>query len=140
ILGWTLATMPRAFAAANRIEELFAVAPETTAGAVPVLRGHLRVRGLTFTYAGAAAPALRDVDFELQPGQKLGLTGPVGAGKSTLLALCLRFYDPPPGTIFLDGHDVLDLQPAAIRATFAMAPQEPFLFSDTIAANVAFGR
>ena len=140
VLGWTLAMMPRAFAAATRIEELFAVAPEPRGGAAPGLRGHLLVRDLTFAYPGAAAPALRDVSFEVWPGQKLGLTGPVGAGKSTLLALCLRFYDPPRGTIFLDGHDVLDLAPAAIRGTFALASQEPFLFSDTIAANVTFGR
>src|SRR5690606_38333184 len=70
--------------------------------------------------------------------QKLGLVGPVGSGKSTLLALLLRFYDPPRGTVFVDGHDVLDLEPARLRALFALAPQEPFLFSDTVAANVGF--
>ncbi|MGE3172657.1 MAG: ABC transporter ATP-binding protein [Planctomycetota bacterium] len=140
ILGWTLATMPRAIAAAQRIEELFQVPPETAEGLAVTLRGHLQVRGLTFTYEGAAAPALQDVSFELRPGQKLGIIGPVGSGKSTLLALCLRFYDPPRGTVFLDGHDVLDLQPASVRAAYALAPQEPFLFSDTIAANIGFGR
>jgi ATP-binding cassette subfamily B protein len=140
VLGWTLAMMPRAYAAAVRIEELFAVAPEPALGSAPPLRGHLVVRGLTFTYPGQQRPALCDVGFELQPGQKLGLCGPVGSGKSTLLALCLRFYDPPRGTMFLDGHDLLDLAPAAVRGAFALAPQEPFLFSDTIAANVAFGR
>ncbi|MCY2956470.1 MAG: ABC transporter ATP-binding protein [Planctomycetota bacterium] len=140
ILGWTLATMPRAFAAANRVEELFAVMPEVTQGAAIVLRGHIEVRGLVFSYPGAAKPALQDVSFDLQPGQKLGITGPVGSGKSTLLALCLRFYEPPRGTIWIDGHDVLDLSPASIRALFAFAPQEPFLFSDTVRANVAFGR
>ncbi len=138
ILGWTLATLPRALAAAERIQELFAVPAESTAGARPPLRGHLRVRGLDFTYPGADRPALRAVDFELAPGRKLGLVGPVGSGKSTLLAILLRFYDPPRGTVFVDGHDVLDLAPDAVRGLFAFAPQEPFLFSDTIAANVAF--
>jgi ABC-type multidrug transport system fused ATPase/permease subunit len=140
ILGWTLATMPRAFAAANRIEEIFALTPEPGAGAAPTLRGDLAVRNLTFTYPGAAKPALVNVSFELRSGDKLGITGPVGCGKSTLLALLLRFYDPPRGTILIDGHDVLDLAPAAIRALFALAPQEPFLFSDTLRANVEFGR
>ncbi|MBL9076813.1 MAG: ABC transporter ATP-binding protein [Planctomycetes bacterium] len=138
ILGWTLATMPRAYAAGIRIAELFEVTPETAAGATPALRGELRVTGLTFTYPGAERPALQDVSFTLAPGQKLGLTGPVGSGKSTLLALLLRFYDPPRGTVFVDGHDVLDLRPEALRALFALAPQEPFLFSDTVAANVGF--
>jgi ATP-binding cassette subfamily B protein len=140
ILGWTLATMPRAYAAADRIEEIFATAPEADVGLAPPLRGHLVVRNLTFTYPGASRPALQDVSFDLPPGGKLGLVGTVGAGKSTLLALCLRFYDPPPGTVFVDGHDVLQLQPSALRAVFAFAPQEPFLFSDTVAANVAFAR
>jgi ATP-binding cassette subfamily B protein len=140
ILGWTIATLPRAHAAGIRIAEIFEVAPESAAGASPPLRGHLRVQSLTFTYPGAERPSLRDVTFELPPGGKLGLIGPVGAGKSTLLALVLRYYDPPRGTVFVDGHDVLDLSPAALRALFALAPQEPFLFSDTVAANVAFAR
>ena len=140
ILGWTLATMPRALAAANRIEELFAVKPEDRSGEQPDLRGHLEVRDLTFTYADASQPALSRVSFELKPGQKLGLVGPVGSGKSTLLALCLRLYEPPRGSIFLDGHDILDLAPSRVRTMFATAPQEPFLFTDTIAANVGFGR
>jgi len=138
ILGWTLATLPRAYAAGIRIEELFEVPPEVQTGATPELRGHVRVEHLTFTYPGAPQPSLHDVSFELAPGQKLGLVGPVGSGKSTLLALLMRFYDPPRGTIFVDDHDVLDLAPATLRRLFALAPQEPFLFSDTVAANVAF--
>ncbi|MEQ1632684.1 MAG: ABC transporter ATP-binding protein [Planctomycetota bacterium] len=140
ILGWTLATMPRAIAAAKRVEELFAEKAEDSTGLDIPLRGHLVVKDLTFTYGGAATPALRSVSFELEPGKKLGLVGPVGSGKTTLLALCLRFYEPPRGAIFLDGHDILDLSPRAIRRVFAFAPQEPFLFSDTIEANVAFAR
>ena len=140
ILGWTLATLPRAYAAGVRIAELFEVAPEPAAGAAPELRGDLRIRDLTFTYPGAARPALAGVSVELRAGGKLGLVGPVGAGKSTLLALLLRFYDPPRGTVFVDGHDVLDLDPAVLRRLFALAPQEPFLFSDTVAANVAFAQ
>lgn len=140
ILGWTIATLPRAHAAAIRIEELFEVAPETAEGLRPALRGDLEVRGLTFTYPEATHPALVDVSFALPAGRKLGLVGPVGAGKSTLLSLLLRFYDPPRGTVFVDGHDVLDLAPTALRGLFALAPQEPFLFSDTVAANVGFAR
>ena len=139
ILGWTLAALPRAYASGVRIAELFEVAPESEAGQSPPMRGALRVHDLTFSYPGAAAPSLRSVSFTLEPGRKLGLVGPVGSGKSTLLALLARFYDPPRGTVFVDGHDVLDLSPHAVRHLFALAPQEPFLFSDTVAANVAFG-
>jgi ATP-binding cassette subfamily B protein len=138
ILGWTLATLPRAYAAGIRIAELFEVEPESDAGAAPQLLGQLRVSALTFRYPGSDRPALQDVSFTLAPGQKLGLAGPVGSGKTTLLSLLLRFYDPPRGTVFVDGHDVLDLQPSVLRALFALAPQEPFLFSDTVAANVGF--
>lgn len=140
VLGWTLSTMPRAFAAAERIAEVFDQVPEPSSGLEVALRGHLRVVDLTFAYPGHERPVLRSISFELPPGGKLGLCGPVGCGKSTLLALCLRFYDPPRGSVFVDGHDVLDLAPASLRAVFAFAPQEPFLFSDTIAANVTFAR
>ncbi|MBL8723661.1 MAG: ABC transporter ATP-binding protein [Planctomycetes bacterium] len=138
ILGWTIATLPRAHAAGLRIEELFETETEPTEGAAPRLRCALRVQDLTFTYPGALQPALQNVSFQLEPGQKLGLCGPVGSGKSTLLAVLLRFYDPPRGTVFVDGHDLLDLAPAAVRALFAVAHQEPFLFSATIAANLEF--
>jgi ATP-binding cassette subfamily B multidrug efflux pump len=138
ILGWTIATVPRAIAAGERLEDVFDVEPEALSGARPHLRGHLEVRDLTFSYPGAERPALRGVSFSLQAGQKLGLVGPVGSGKSTLLALLLRLYEPPPGTVFVDGHDVLDLDPRALRAVFAFAPQEPFLFSDTVHNNITF--
>lgn len=140
VLGWTLSTLPRAAAAADRIAEVFDAAPEPSGGLDLELHGQLSVRDLTFTYPGQHRPALQGVSFELPSGGKLGLVGPVGSGKSTLLALCLRFYDAPRGSIFVDGHDVLDLDPTALRRVFAFAPQEPFLFSDTIAANVGFAR
>lgn len=139
ILGWVLAMMPRAQAAGERVAELFEVEPESASGLTPELRGRLRVERLTFAYPGTDRPALEDVSFVLEPGQKLGLTGPIGSGKSTLLALLLRLYDPPRGAIFIDDHDILDLAPATVRALFALAPQEPFLFSDSVAQNVAFG-
>ncbi len=138
ILGWTIAMIPRAVAAGERLEDVFDEAPEDLRGARPQLRGDLEVRGLTFRYPGAERDALREVSFALPAGQKLGLVGPIGSGKSTLLALLLRLYDPPRGAVFVDGHDALDLDPRALRALFALAPQEPFLFSDTVAANVSF--
>lgn len=139
ILGWTLATLPRSLAAARRIEEVFEVTPEPQGGMRPVLTPDIEVRDLTFTYPGAAVPALAGVSFRLRAGCKLGLVGTVGSGKSTLKALLLRLHDPPRGTVFVGGTDVLDLELSHLREQFAVAPQEPFLFSDTIAANIAFG-
>lgn len=139
IMGWTLATLPRSLAAARRIEEVFAVAPEPQDGVRPVLVPEIEFRNLTFTHPGASEPSLTCVTFRLRAGQKLGIVGSVGSGKSTLLHLLLRLHDPPRGTVFLGGHDVLDLELAHLRSHFAIAPQEPFLFSDTIAANIAFG-
>ncbi|MFT4839668.1 MAG: ATP-binding cassette subfamily B multidrug efflux pump [Planctomycetota bacterium] len=138
ILGWTVAMLPRAYASAIRIEEIFEAEPEPQTGAQPELRGAIKVCDLTFTYPEADKPALEDVSFVLEPGQKLGLIGPVGCGKSTLLSLLLRYYDPPRGTMFVDGHDVLDLAPGSLRKLFALAPQEPFLFSDTVTNNITF--
>jgi ATP-binding cassette subfamily B protein len=138
-MGWILGTVHRARSAADRIEEVLATVPESTGGKTVELRGDLSVRDLTFCYPGEETNALQNVDFELPAGQKLGLVGRVGSGKSTLLHLILRLYDPPRGTIFIDGHDVLDLDLSCLRQMFAFAPQEPFLFSDTVSDNVRFG-
>jgi ATP-binding cassette subfamily B protein len=139
VSGWMLSMLHQAVAGAQRIEAIFAEPPEPAGGATPELHGELRVERLTFAYPGAAEPALRDVSFTLPAGRKLGIVGPVGSGKSTLLALLLRLYDPPPKTVFVDGHDVLSLAPAALRRRFGLAPQDPFLFSDTVRGNVEFG-
>ena len=138
--GWILGVVHRARAAADRIDEVLEAQPESDGGEQVELVGAIEVRDLTFTYPGESQPALTGINFCLQPGQKLGLVGAVGCGKSTLLHLLLRLYDPPRGTIFVDGHDVLDLELRSLRSLFAFAPQEPFLFSDTVADNIRFGK
>lgn len=137
--GWILSVVHRARAAADRIDELFDAQPEPTGGKQVKLVGAIEVRGLSFTYPDQTNPALSDISFRLAPGQKLGLVGEVGSGKSTLLHLLLRLYDPPPGTVFIDGHDILDIDLRCLRQLFAFAPQDPFLFSDTVADNIRFG-
>src|SRR5690606_31278501 len=77
-----------------------------------------------------------DVDLDLEPGQTLGVLGPVGSGKSTLVRLLVRLYDPPPGTVFLDGIDVRELRLSDLRQQIVVAPQDTFLFSDTVGRNV----
>src|SRR5207248_4337115 len=82
---------------------------------------------------------LNHVSARIEAGQTVALVGPTGSGKSTLISLLPRLYDPPPGTVFIDGVDVRDIPLAILRGAIGFVSQEPFLFSDTIADNVAFG-
>ena len=114
-----------------------ATAGAPAAGPAPVVRGEVEFRRLTFAYDGR--DVLTDVSARVGPGQVLALVGPTGAGKSTLVDLLPRLYEPPRGTVFVDGTDVRDLPLAVLRGAIGYVPQEPFLFSTTVAENVAFG-
>ncbi len=102
-------------------------------------RGEITFRSLTFRYPGGEYDALADVSFTIEPGQQVGLVGKTGAGKTTLVDLLLRTYNVPDGAVFLDGQDVNSLTLRSVRQSCAYVPQDNFLFSDTIAANIAFG-
>ena len=99
----------------------------------------LSIRHLTFTYPGAATPALRDVSFDVPAGSTVALVGRTGCGKSTVLSLLPRLFDPPPGTVFVGGTDIRMLDLAWLRSQLAVVPQEAFLFSATVSANIAYG-
>ena len=99
----------------------------------------LRFSHLTFAYEGRA-PALHDVSFEVAPGETVALVGPTGSGKSTLGLLLARLWEPPPGTVFIDGRDVREIPLATLRAGLGFVPQEGFLFARSIAENIALGR
>ena len=101
------------------------------------IQGSIEFRDLTFSYG--ERPVLRSVSARIAAGETVALVGPTGSGKSTLMALLARLYDPPPGTLFIDGTDVLDLPLEVLRGAIGFVPQEPFLFSDTIGDNAAFG-
>jgi ATP-binding cassette subfamily B protein len=101
------------------------------------VKGAIEFRHLTFAYG--TQPVLHDVSAVIPAGSTVALVGPTGSGKSTLIALVARLHDPPAGTVFVDGLDVLDMPLAVLRGAIGFVPQEPFLFSDTLADNIAFG-
>jgi ATP-binding cassette, subfamily B, bacterial len=139
-------TYQSGMAALDKIFELLDEEPELVdrpdAVALDDLRGELTFDGLSFRYGDddAGPWALRDVDLHVEPGQTVALVGETGAGKSTLAKLVARFYDPTRGVVRVDGHDLRDVSSASLRARMGIVPQEGFLFSGTIAENIAFGR
>ncbi len=102
------------------------------------LMGHIELRHLTFRHPGASYDALTDVSFTIKAGESVGLIGKTGAGKTTVVDLLLRTFNVPDGTVFFDGYDVNDLPIRTVRRYAAYVPQDNFLFSDTIAHNIAF--
>jgi ATP-binding cassette subfamily B protein len=142
--GWVTNLLQRGAASWKRMLEVLAAEPAITdAGASTQItsrdqiRGDLEFRDLTFKYGDVTV--LRDVSALLPAGTTTAIVGATGSGKSTLLNLLPRLNDPPPGTVFVDGVDVRDLPLAALRRAIGFVPQEPFLFSSTIAENIAFG-
>jgi len=102
------------------------------------LRGAVRFEGVTFSFTDGV-PVLRDIDLAVEPGQCVAILGATGAGKSVLMSLIPRFYDPVAGRLLLDGLDARDLHLDDLRRNIGLVFQESFLFSNTIAANIAFG-
>lgn len=143
--GWVTNMLQRGMASWKRMLEVLDATPTITdAAARPDLAGRritgaIEVRDLAFAYDGSARPVLEQIAFCVEPGQTVALVGPTGSGKSTLLNLLPRLFDPPPGTVFLDGIDVREWPLATLRGAIGMVPQEPFLFSEPIGENIAFG-
>ncbi len=102
------------------------------------VRGGIEFKDLTFRYPNGEYDVLKDLSFKIEPGESVGLVGRTGAGKTTLVDLILRTYNVPDGTVFVDGNDVNEVAIHDVRAACAYVPQDNFLFSDTIAKNIAF--
>jgi ATP-binding cassette subfamily B protein len=142
-LGWTLASIQRGLAAMQRVIEILdagpgpLVAPRDAPGSdgSRLAEGPIEFRRLTFAYDGRDA-ALREVSFVVPAGGVVAIVGPTGSGKSTLGALLCRLYEPPPGTVFVGGRDVLDLPADRLRRSIGYVPQESFLFSRPLRDNV----
>jgi ATP-binding cassette subfamily B multidrug efflux pump len=140
-LGWVVNIFERGEASMGRLAEILAAAPEIedrAPAAVGSIRGDVRMRNLTFAHE-EGRPVLRDIDLDVPAGSTVAIVGPTGSGKSTLVSLIPRLYEAPPGTVLVDGHDVRELPLATLRGAVGYVPQETFLFSETVAENVAFG-
>jgi len=142
--GWVTNLMQRGLASWRRMLQILdeppaiADAPDLQAAeSWPPITGAIEFRHVTFDHG--TQRVLDDVSLMIAAGQTVALIGPTGSGKSTLISLLPRLHEPPPGTVFVDGVDVRRIPLSVLRAAIGMVPQEPFLFSDTVAQNIAFG-
>jgi ATP-binding cassette, subfamily B, bacterial len=136
----------RAAGAAGRLSELLATIPEIRAPDKPQplpqpAQGAIDFAEVEFNYPSKPdAPALHDFTLRIGPGERVAIVGPSGAGKSTLFQLLLRFYDPQSGCLSIDGVDLRDADPDAVRSRIALVPQETVIFAGTAADNIRYGR
>jgi ATP-binding cassette subfamily B protein len=147
-LSQVYTTYQAGMAALDKIFDLLDIEPDLVdaPGAIDLerLRGEIELRDVSFRYGTTGASddayAVRDVSLTVPPGQTVALVGSTGAGKSTIAKLVARFYDPTDGAVLVDGHDLREVTQASLRRQLGIVPQEGFLFSGTIASNIAFGR
>lgn len=140
-LAWVTSLIQRAAASQKRINEFLQTEPQIRSSAQGEVRlqGHIRFNNVTFTYPETGIRAIKDVSFEVMPGQVLAIVGRTGSGKSTIANLLMRMYDVEKGSITIDGIDIRKLPLPSVRSQIGFVPQDVFLFSDTIANNIAFG-
>ncbi len=142
-IGWVIPILQRGAACAGRLGEIFDARREVDDSAARPLggpiEGRIEARGLTFSYAPDRPPALADLRIAVEPGERIAVVGRTGSGKSTLAHLLLRLYRVPDGTLFIDGRDINTIPLADLRRAVAMVPQDPFMFSDRLRENIAFG-
>ncbi|HEX2121743.1 MAG TPA: ABC transporter ATP-binding protein, partial [Thermoanaerobaculia bacterium] len=138
--GWVINLFQRGMASMKRLHEVWSEPTMEATGERVDAEGvaNLEIRDLTFTYD--MHPVLRDINLDVRHGQSVGIVGRTGSGKSTLLSLITRTFEPPPKTIFLDGRPIETIPLRQLREWIGMVPQETFLFSESIAENIRFGR
>jgi ATP-binding cassette subfamily B protein len=143
-LGISLGLAQRATAAGARVYQILDRAPRIVAKpdapGLPAGSGHVEFRDVTLRYESAHRAALHDIDLDVPAGTTVALVGATGSGKTTLVQLIPRLYDVTSGAVLVDGADVRDVDPAALRAEIAVVNDDPFLFSATVADNIAYAR
>ena len=141
-LGWVASMIQQAAASQARINEYLKEEPEIdkTAGEEIQLKGHIEFKEVDFIYPDSGIKALDKVAFSVTAGQTLGIVGPTGSGKSTIAYLISRLYETTSGKVLVDGNEIESMNPMNLRSQMGYVPQEVFLFSDTIAENIRFGK
>lgn len=140
-LAWVTSLIQRAAASQQRINEFLQTQPEIISPPVPPekIAGHIVFDQVNFMYPETGIQALKNVSFEVKPGQILAIIGRTGSGKTTIANLLMRMYDADSGTIRIDGTPITQVNLSAYRSQVGFIPQDVFLFSDTIGRNIAFG-
>lgn len=145
LLGFTISTYQRGEVSLDRIEAILQAKPiiQDSAKSLSLppeqVRGRLEARHLTYTFPDSAVPALKDVNFVIEPGETVAVVGPIGSGKSTLANALPHLLDIQPGQLFLDGEDITCIRLQDLRGAIAYVPQDSFLFSTTIRNNIRYG-
>ena len=143
-LGWVVNLYQRGKASLERIMDVMkrkpAIVSPPDAYKPEKVRGGIVFRNLTFRYEDYLPPALEDINLKIDEGMFIAITGRTGSGKTTLISLIPRLYDPPEGTVFVDGVDVRKYDLDALRGSIGLVPQDGYIFSDTIMENIKFGR
>ncbi len=141
-IGMVASMIQRAGASQKRIDEFLHTAPDivTPAAAVnPALKGAISFKDVSFTYPHTGIQVLRNFSVDIKPGEKVAVIGRTGSGKSTLAHLLLRMYDVQSGSVLLDSTDIKQMNLHELRTQIAYAPQEAYLFSDSVYNNIRFG-
>jgi len=140
-IGWVTSLVQSAAASMERLNEFLSEEPDFESGSHQpnTFQGRVEFKNVSFTYPNSGIEALNKVNFTVEAGHSLGILGKTGSGKSTITALMVRQYDPSEGQIFIDGVDIKDWHLPTLKKYLGWVPQEAFLFSDTIARNIAFG-
>ncbi len=145
LLGFTITAYQRGEVSVDRLEAILSNEPQIkdvqNAIALPQeqVKGWITAQHLSYTYPGAAEPALNDINFAIEPGETIAVVGSIGSGKSTLANALTRLLDVAPGQLFVDGYDITQIRLKDLRGAIAYVPQESFLFSTTIKNNVRYG-
>ncbi len=139
-----ISMIPRASVSAGRIQEVLDTESTVRSPANPIRirrrRGRVEFRGVGFHYPGADHPVLTDISFTTRAGQTTAIVGSTGAGKTTLLQLIPRLFDATAGSVLVDGVDVRALDTSVLWSAIGLVPQRPYLFSGTVATNLAYGK
>ena len=142
-LGWVVNLFQRGAASMGRLSEILETPPAIPVPAEPAsvaaVRGDVEFRGVSVRYPGTDRVVLENVTFRARPGETVAVVGPTGSGKSTLVSLLARVYDATGGEVWLDGVPLTRYDPGELRRVVGMVPQDPFLFSATIAENIGLG-